>query len=193
MNGNLVCLLWPSEDKTEHSLFFGVVHRDEELLAKYEDRSEIDINFTDAAVYPLAINDIANRKNQNSAPTFMVESTGIYLESYYHILKTLQNTNDSTLPFEKYLASEGIDDEDQTRTSAWSWLWSGKSKKNFTAVDVPDYARAPGFHFNLSVLLHNRQQQLLLNVANKSEHKHVIEELKRNGSILDETQGIFLN
>ncbi|CAI2179568.1 15854_t:CDS:10 [Funneliformis geosporum] len=35
---------------------------------------------------------------------FMVESTGVYMESYYHILKTLQSTMNSTLPFERYLA-----------------------------------------------------------------------------------------
>jgi hypothetical protein len=34
----------------------------------------------------------------------MVESIGVYLESYYHVLKTLQTTNPSSLPFEKYLA-----------------------------------------------------------------------------------------
>ena len=179
----MVCLLWPSESTTEYLLFFGVVQRDEEILAKYEDRAEIDINFTDAAVYPLAMNDISNRKNrQNLAPSFMVESTGIYLESYYHILKTLQSTNNSMLPFEKYLTMAGIDDEDQDRTT-----------KNFTIVDVPDYARAPGFHFDLSVLLRNKQQQLLLNVANESEHRRVIEELKKHASILDATQGIILN
>ncbi|CAI2183176.1 1421_t:CDS:2, partial [Funneliformis geosporum] len=40
---------------------------------------------------------------------FMVESTGVYLESYYHILKTLQSSNPSSLPFEKYFAPN-IDD-----------------------------------------------------------------------------------
>src|SRR5436190_1041799 len=85
-----------------------------------------------------------NQKNkymeQNVAPRFMVESTGVYLESYYHVLKTLQSTNYSMLPFEKYLTMASVDDENQVGTA-----------ENAIVVDVPDYARAPGFHFNLNV------------------------------------------
>ena len=40
--------------------------KDEKVLAKYEDRVEIDINFSDAMVYPLALKDISNRKNRNA-------------------------------------------------------------------------------------------------------------------------------
>ncbi|CAI2180780.1 18278_t:CDS:2 [Funneliformis geosporum] len=34
----------------------------------------------------------------------MVETTGVYFEAYNYVLKTLQSTNPSALPFEKYLA-----------------------------------------------------------------------------------------
>ncbi|CAG8640251.1 1615_t:CDS:10 [Funneliformis mosseae] len=180
MNGNLVCLLWPTENTalvnnknnipnaTQYSLFFGViVQRDEKLLAKYDDRVEIEINFSDATVYPLALNDISSQKNQNMVKTsrFMVESTGVYLDSYYHILKTMQSTMNSTLPFERYLAP------------------TNEMVVN-SVVDLPDYARAPGFHFNLGVLLRDKQKELLLNVSNTNEHENIIKVLK-NESIID--------
>src|SRR5262249_33572033 len=140
MNGNLVCVLLPTEDKisSKYPLFFGVIiQRDEEQLAKYTDRVEIDISFMDAAVYPLALKDIADQKNRNAEQNltlrFMVECTGIFLDSCYHVLKTLQTANDSTLPFEKYLTLANNGDENQIGTTF--------------VVDIPDYARAPGFHF----------------------------------------------
>ena len=86
---------------------------------------------------------------QNIVSRFMVESTGVYLESYYHVLKTLESTNHSTLPFEKYLTMARVDYENQIGTI-----------ENASIVDVPDYARASGFHFNLSVLLHDKRKQL---------------------------------
>lgn len=190
MNGNLVCLLLPTEEtiSQKYSLFFGVVvQRDDEQLAKFEDRVEIDISFMDAAIYPLALKDISNQKNKNAVQNlslrFMVECTGIYLESCYHVLKTLQSTNDSMLPFEKYLTLASVDDENQIES-----VKDTSAKSAFT-VDIPDYARAPEFRFNLKVLLRDKQKELLLNVANANEHENVVKELV-NGSSLDDTQGI---
>jgi hypothetical protein len=189
MNGNLVCLLLPTEDTilSKYLLFFGViVQRDDEQLARYEDRVEIDISFTDAAIYPLALKDIANQKNRNAvrnlSSRFMVECTGIYLESCYYVLKTLQTTNDTMLPFEKYLTLASVDDENQIGPA------KNDSSKNASTVDIPDYTRAPDFRFNLKVLLRDKQQELLLNVANANEHENVVKELT-NGSVLDDTQG----
>ncbi|CAB5368199.1 unnamed protein product [Rhizophagus irregularis] len=188
MNGNLVCLLLPTEEtiSQKYSLFFGVVvQRDDEQLAKFEDRVEIDISFMDAAIYPLALKDISNQKNKNAVQNlslrFMVECTGIYLESCYHVLKTLQSTNDSMLPFEKYLTLASVDDENQIES-----VKDTSAKSAFT-VDIPDYARAPEFWFNLKVLLRDKQKELLLNVANANEHENVVKELV-NGSSLDDTQ-----
>ncbi|PKC17959.1 P-loop containing nucleoside triphosphate hydrolase protein [Rhizophagus irregularis] len=188
MNGNLVCLLLPTEEtiSQKYSLFFGVVvQRDDEQLAKFEDRVEIDISFMDAAIYPLALKDISNQKNKNAVQNlslrFMVECTGIYLESCYHVLKTLQSTNDSMLPFEKYLTLASVDDENQIES-----VKDTSAKSAFT-VDIPDYARAPEFRFNLKVLLRDKQKELLLNVANANEHENVVKELV-NGSSLDDTQ-----
>ncbi|CAG8573395.1 3095_t:CDS:10 [Funneliformis caledonium] len=53
-----------------------------------------------------------------------------------------------------------------------------------SVVDLPDYARAPGFHFNLGVLLRDKQKELLLNVSNTNEHENIIKVLK-NESIID--------
>ncbi|GES78947.1 P-loop containing nucleoside triphosphate hydrolase protein [Rhizophagus clarus] len=188
MNGNLVCLLLPKENtiSSKYSLFFGVVvQRDDEQLAKYDDKVEIDISFTDATIYPLALKDIANQKNRNAMHNlslrFMVECTGIYLESCYHVLKTLQATKDSMLPFEKYLTLASVDDENQNDSA------KNASTKNAPTVDIPDYARAPDFRFNLKVLLRDKQKELLLDVANTNEHENVAKELT-NESFLDDTQ-----
>ncbi|CAG8840875.1 12597_t:CDS:2, partial [Racocetra persica] len=99
---------------------------------------------------------------------FMVESTGVYFESYFHILKTLQETSPSSLPFERYLAPQEIE-----------------SSPSFAIVDPPTYARAPGFSFDLSVLLEDKQ--ITLNIADISSHKTVIQNLQ-SLSRLDESQ-----
>ncbi len=93
------------------SVYFGVVVlRNEEFLGKNADSAYINVSFNDSSIYPIALNEILKSHNKNNNMTteqsiekrFLVESTGVYLESYYHILKTLQTTDPSSLPFEKY-------------------------------------------------------------------------------------------
>ncbi|CAG8548421.1 10476_t:CDS:10, partial [Dentiscutata heterogama] len=176
MNGSLVCLLWPSKNESsdndpQFSLFFGTVSlRDENLLALKQHTAVIDISFIKTSIYMIALKEIM-KKNSNN-PTkgcFMVESTGVYFESYFHILKTLQQTSSSNLPFEKYLAPQVIENS------------------SYAFVDPPTYARAPGFEFDLSVILEDKTKQLILNVVDTSSHKAVIQNLKEL-SRLDESQ-----
>ncbi|CAG8508580.1 12330_t:CDS:10 [Dentiscutata erythropus] len=176
MNGSLVCLLWPSGNNSpnsglQFSLFFGTVSfRDENLLSQDQQIALIDISFIDSRTYQIALEEI-KRKNfsKQTAGCFMVESTGVYFESYYHILKALQTTLPSNIPFEKYLAPQ------ITETSS------------FAVVDPPIYTRAPEFVFDLSVLLKDKNKRLLLNVADTSSHEIVIQNLQKL-STLDDTQ-----
>ncbi|CAG8544268.1 4974_t:CDS:2, partial [Cetraspora pellucida] len=179
MNGSLVCLLWPSDKNSsdnanndpQFSLYFGTVSlRDENLLAQKKLTAVVDISFIDTSIYIIALKDIM-KKNSNKQTTgcFMVESTGVYFESYFHILRTLKETTPSSLPFERYLAPQEIE------------------SSSFAIVDPPTYARAPGFEFDLSELLEDKTKQLKLSVADISSHKTVVQNLQ-SLSRLDESQ-----
>ncbi|CAG8473184.1 15643_t:CDS:10 [Racocetra fulgida] len=125
----------------------------------------VDINFIDSLVYQIALKEIkkqnSGNSNEQTTGCFMVESIGT---SYFHILKALQTTLPSDLPFEKYLAPQIIE------------------SSSFAAVDPPTYARAPEFEFDLSVLLENKNKRLLLNVADTSSHETVIQKLQESSS-----------
>ncbi|CAI2180938.1 10853_t:CDS:10 [Funneliformis geosporum] len=177
LTGSLITLLLPNSQSDEnstsatssdmYSIYFGVVIlRDEKILAKYAKYADIDIHFIDPSIYPIA---------------FMVETTGVYFEAYNYVLKTLQSTNPSALPFEKYLAPSPDNLVDM----------KGKNKEgsNNIKVEPPLYTRAPGFEFDLSVLCTNDDQisNLKLNVADSSSHDEVTKNLTRH-SKLDETQ-----
>ncbi|CAG8719623.1 4995_t:CDS:10, partial [Gigaspora margarita] len=179
MNGSLVCLLWPSENRSpnndlQFSLFFGTVSsRDEKLLSRDQHIALIDISFIDSLIYQLALNEIKKKNsggsNEPTTRCFMVESTGVYFESYFHILKALQTKLPSSLPFEKYLAPQITENS------------------FFAAVDPPIYARAPQFVFDLSILLNDKNKRLFLNVADRFSHENVIRNLQKS-SKLDNTQ-----
>ncbi|CAB4399021.1 unnamed protein product [Rhizophagus irregularis] len=183
--GSLVTLLLPNQDIIQaqsnnfvngnisnsdlYSLYFGVVvTRKEEDLAGY-DRATIGINFIDSSIYPIALDEILNYDKiteKSLEKRFMLESTGVYLETYIHTLKALQSTNPFSLPFKKYLTP---------------------NNKSEIKVNNPFYTRAPGLQFDLSVLCKNKEQSLKLNVADESTHDEVVKSVT-NYSKLDETQ-----
>ncbi|RHZ77870.1 hypothetical protein Glove_169g29 [Diversispora epigaea] len=185
-NGNLVCLLWPNEDinnyvgssnsnSSKYSIYFGtIVHRDEYTLAKNEEFAEIGINFIDTSLHSIAMKDILlkHRKNRNIGYRFLVESTDLLFESFKNILKTLQETHPSDLPFKDYFAPqfENVSNEPAT-------------------VNPPLYTKAPNFRFDLTTLLDpkSRDQNVYLNVSDPQSHNDVIKTLL-NGSSLDESQ-----
>ncbi|CAG8591908.1 3194_t:CDS:10 [Funneliformis mosseae] len=195
LTGSLITLLLPNSESNEistsdtgsdsYSIYFGVVLlRDEKILAKHAKFADIDIHFIDPSIYPIALNEISNINNglnKTLRQRFMVETTGVYFEAYNYILKTLQSTNPSSLPFEKYLAPNSDNLADR----------KGKNKEgsNDVKVEPPLYSRAPGFEFDLSVLCANYDQtpNMKLNVADSSSHDEVAKNLSRH-SKLDETQ-----
>ncbi|CAB4484431.1 unnamed protein product [Rhizophagus irregularis] len=219
LTGSLITLILPnpnpkkvdSDDSTNnnintsisnfdfYSLYFGVViSRDEVALSRDENSASIDIHFIDPSIYPIALSEIINynkTRKESLEKRFMVESTGVYLEAYYHILKTLQTTNPSSLPFEKYLAPN-FDDMNNDENK------KGKMKEgeNYTLdikVENPIYTRAPGFRFDLSILCKN-QHNIQLNVADECTHDEVAKNIVKYSNIgklpngtpygLDETQ-----
>jgi hypothetical protein len=201
LTGSLVTLLLPqrqvnsaNSDNTfksnsdMYSFYFGVViSRNEAALAGY-DHAEIDINFIDPSIYPIALNEISNIDyitKKSLENRFLVESTSVYLEAYYHVLKSLQTIRPSSLPFEKYLAPD---------------LNKSESGGIDIKVESPLYTRAPGFQFDLSVLCKNKVQGLKLNVADTTTHNRVAKVITKHSNIskpgeipygLDETQGNY--
>ncbi|CAG8513757.1 2001_t:CDS:2 [Scutellospora calospora] len=96
----------------------------------------VDISFINTSIYIIAMKEIMKKKSNNrTTGCFMVESTGValieYFESYLHILKTIP----ANFPSEKYLAPQVIEN---------------------SSSDPPTYTRAPGFKFDLSVLLEDK-------------------------------------
>ncbi|PKC03010.1 hypothetical protein RhiirA5_452565 [Rhizophagus irregularis] len=194
--GSLVTLILPNQklkptsiNKFDfYSLYFGViVTRDLNALSKDEHSAEIVINFIDPSIYPIALSEISNFRKGSLEKRFMVESTGVYLEAYYHILKTLQTTDSSSLPFEKYL-TPNFDDMNNVE---------GSSSTLDIKVESPMYTRAPGFQFDLSILCKNKHH-LKLNVADKSSYNEVVKDIVKYSDIgklpngnpygMDETQ-----
>ncbi|CAB4384074.1 unnamed protein product [Rhizophagus irregularis] len=201
LTGSLVTIILPNPNPKRvnsnttisnsdlYSLYFGVVvSRDEKALSKDENFSEIDVNFIDSSIYPIALSEISSFKRISTEKRFMVESTGVYLEAYYHILKTLQTADPSSLPFEKYLAPN-LEDKGNMRRSI------------DVKVENPMYTRAPGFQFDLSILCKNKHK-LRLNVADECSYERSIRKIVKYSNIgklpngtpygLDETQATAL-
>ncbi|RGB37023.1 P-loop containing nucleoside triphosphate hydrolase protein [Rhizophagus diaphanus] len=181
-----------------YSLYFGVVvSRDEKALSRKENSAEIDIDFIDPSIYPIALSEFSEYSKTEKRPLekrFMVESTGVYLEAYYHVLKTLQTT-ELSLRFEKYLAPnfDDMNDEEDKKGKMMEEVNSTLDIK----VENPPYTSAPGFQFDLSILCKNKCK-LKLEVADESTHDRVIKNIVKYSNIgklpngtpygLDETQ-----
>ncbi|GBB88387.1 hypothetical protein RclHR1_14960002 [Rhizophagus clarus] len=208
--GSLVTLILPNPNPKKvnpnttisnsdlYSLYFGVVvTRDLRTLSKDEYSAEIVINFIDPSIYPIALSEISSFKKRSLENRFMVESTGVYLEAYYHILKTLQTTNPSSLPFEKYLAPSFDDMNSDDDNDNKEKLEEGEISTLNVKVESPMYTRAPGFQFDLSTLC-KYKYQLKLDVANESSYDEVEKDIIKYSNIgklpdgtpygLDETQ-----
>jgi hypothetical protein len=183
--GNLVALLLPnpnfkqaqsnSKDFDLYSIYFGVIMSRDDVTAD-ENVIRIHINFYDLSIYPIALDKISklrdstnenNSYNLFSEKCYMVEQTSVYFEAYYHVLKTLQNTNSTSLRFKQFLAPVSYMD---------------------IKIKPPKYTIAPGFQFDLSVLCKDKQQNLKLDVRNSHSYDEVAEMVNKYGK-LDKSQG----
>ncbi|CAB4391624.1 unnamed protein product [Rhizophagus irregularis] len=158
INGNI-----PMSDSELYSIYFGVIISRGEIT---DEHIRIHINFDDSSIYPIALNKVSKFRNSimendlnNSTKEkiYIVESTNIYFEAYYHVLKTLQTTKPYLLPLKRYLAPE---------------LNHNLANACIDAkVKPPKYTEAPGFQFDLSVLCNDKR--LTLNVANTHTYDDV--------------------
>ncbi|KAG0088484.1 hypothetical protein BGZ92_006112 [Podila epicladia] len=140
-----------------------ITRRETESLAKNDKVAQISVTLADPLQYLLLLS--------SGKRWFIVESPGTDFGSYRPILKALQHTIPASLPFGKYLAPTA---EEQAKI---------KNIKSF--VDPPIYARAPTFHFNLSVLLNGRKWRL--DVSNTISIEKTISTLQKD-STLDDSQ-----
>lgn len=187
MQGALVCIASraPSNSAGHHAnsrsgaqnfrMILGVItQRDVDVLAKDPKVAQIHISLSDPLSYLLMLDSI----HQNSAAEqwFLVESTGSFFESYRPILKALQICVPATMPFGKYIAPTSEE------------LLQFVSQKG--TIDPPLYTRAPGFRFDLSILLKDKRP-CYLEVDNSQSVDKAIEML-RAYSTLDNTQASAL-
>ncbi|CAG8650222.1 4167_t:CDS:2, partial [Paraglomus brasilianum] len=179
LNGSLICVLWApnlDEDKSVknstngYTLYFGVItDRQENSLAANENEATIGVHFMDTSIYPIVLEDINRTPDVRSKTPdrFMVESTGVYFESYVHILKALQDLNPGALPFSRHLAP--VTEEDLSAD-----------------IEPPLYARAPGFRFDLSILL-GKNENFMLDPTDELSQDRAIKKLTE-ANVLDRSQ-----
>ncbi|KAF9358252.1 hypothetical protein BGX34_008995 [Mortierella sp. NVP85] len=155
IQGGLVCIASRSTTTQRNAgdantnppfrLILGVVtKRDPQIMAKDENFATVHIALADLKHYLTMLNSQTQRADEEQ--WFLVESTGGLFESYRPILAALQNCVPASLPFGKYIAP--------TKEESDAMLI------NQSAVDPPVYARAPGFRFDLSVIMNGQQLRL---------------------------------
>ncbi|CAO3565268.1 unnamed protein product [Mortierella alpina] len=149
MQGSLICIASRANqlatDETgipNLQMILGVVTvRDTEAMGQDESFACIEVSLADPKEY---VRTLGGAKSDDGASSqwFLVEATGSFFESYRPILQALQNCVPATLPFGKYLAptKEEMEAVDTARM----------------CIDPPMYTRAPGFVFDLSILLRAR-------------------------------------
>ncbi|KAG0025767.1 hypothetical protein BGZ81_006855 [Podila clonocystis] len=182
MHGGLVCLVSRAQGLLDSDLdaftpnfqliLAVIARRDTESLAKDDEVARISITLADPLQYLLLLNSVSETSSRH---WFLVESPGAYFGSYRPILKALQLSIPASLPFGKYLAPTT---EEQAEI---------QNIRNF--VDPPIYARAPTFHYDLSVLL--KGQKCQLDVSSSISVERAVRTLQAH-STLDDTQATAL-
>ena len=141
-------------------------------MSEKADEAIISVHFIESSIYPIVLEDMAlarrlSETGPKSPDRFMVESTGVYFESYVHILKALQDSSPGALPFARHLAP-------------------ATEEELSTELEPPLYARAPGFKFDLSALL-DKKAPLTLEPVNEHSQNLAVQTLVQSGK-LDESQ-----
>ncbi|KAF9373618.1 hypothetical protein CPC16_001761 [Podila verticillata] len=182
IKNSLVCFIYPAEGHDsvgvqdpingELRLSLGVIHtKDVDEMVKDAKKAVVHVTMIDNADYCHLVR--AFKKGAiSSQDIFMVESLGGYFESYRHILQALQMLEPVAMPFGKYLAPTV---EQSTRGSV-------------ALITPPRYAMAPGFEFDLSVLMRTGIRcNLTLNVKDSYSQQRAVATL-RAYSVTDDTQ-----
>jgi hypothetical protein len=185
MQGALICIASRStlnQNDAGHAtpafqMALGVVtRRDVPTMAKDEKVASIHVQLTDLKLYLDMLSSQTQMGDQEQ--WYLVESTGAFYESYRPILAALQKCEPASLPFGKYIAP--------TKEESAAMI-------HRVVVDPPIYARAPGFRFDLSVVMGG--QPLRLDANNRQSATDAIAALQRRSYLtdtkskpLDETQ-----
>ncbi|KAK5808427.1 hypothetical protein F5H01DRAFT_352070 [Linnemannia elongata] len=165
----------PRSDAQTFRMILGVItQRDVDCLAKDPKMAQIHISLSDPLSYLLMLD--STRQNSAAEQWFLVESTGSFFESYRPILKALQTCVPATMPFGKYIAPTS---EEMLQLTAQKGT-----------IDPPLYTRAPGFRFDLSILLKDKQPCYL--EVNNSQSVDKAIEMLRVHSTFDNTQASTL-
>ncbi|KAF8978876.1 hypothetical protein BGZ46_006063 [Entomortierella lignicola] len=178
--GSLVSIVCHSSDNESENvssangfqmLLGAITRRDVKDLSKDQTTACIYISLTDPEQYIKMLNSATQLGHPQY---FLVESMGGFFESYKPILKALQNSFNlaAAMPFGKYLAPTS-EELEATR--------NGRK----VIVDPPVYARAPGFKYDLSVLIGGIDCDL--DITDPLSIAHA-ERMIQNHSIIDETQ-----
>jgi len=179
MQGSLVCIASRTNqlatDETGSpnlQMILGVVTvRDAEVMGQDESFACIEVSLADPKEYVRTLGG-ANSDDGASSQWFLVEATGSFFESYRPILQALQNCVPATLPFGKYLAPTK-EEMEVVHTARM-------------CIDPPMYTRAPGFVFDLSILLRARMPCQL--DVQSSESVELAVTMLQSYSDLDDTQ-----
>ncbi|KAF9281867.1 hypothetical protein BGZ68_006340 [Mortierella alpina] len=179
MQGSLICIAsrtnQPTLDDTgtpNFQMILGVVTvRDTEAMGKDESSACIEVSLANPKEYVRTLS-TTNSGGGASSQWFLVEATGSFFESYRPILRALQNCVPATLPFGKYLAPT-TEEMEATHTAQ-------------IAIDPPMYSTAPGFVYDLSILLRARMP-CRLDVKSSESAALAVAMLQRH-STLDDTQ-----
>ncbi|KAK9765034.1 hypothetical protein K7432_006969 [Basidiobolus ranarum] len=175
MQGGLVCLLSRPNDssstKKPFHIILGVISERNILkLAKDAHKATITISLTNTSMYLMLLND--SHHDTKKSQQYLLESPGVFFESYRPILQALQKCTPATLPFGKYIAPKKEDE-----------LTRGPNDQDL--IGTPSYTRAPGFKFDLSVLLKGKRCNL--HTADHMSRANATNILQ-NQSTLDDTQ-----
>ncbi|KAG0247787.1 hypothetical protein BG011_000921, partial [Mortierella polycephala] len=157
-----------------HMVLGTISSRYTEALAATDTEAHIHISLADPSLY-LLMRNTATNMNGSQRQWFLVECAGGFFESYRPILRALQNCVPATLPFGKYLAPS-VEELAEIR-------------KVGSTIDPPLYSRAPGFTFDLSILLNGHEFRL--DITNKDSATQAVDVLQRH-STLDDTQASSL-
>ncbi|KAF9159201.1 hypothetical protein DFQ26_006819 [Actinomortierella ambigua] len=181
MKGSLVSFIFPADDddgdaspfpfkEKKYQMCLGIISaRDDREMAKNDERAVINVSLTSATDFYRFVK-AAKLSSTPGQECLMVQSMNSFFEAYRPVLQSLQTSEPGEMPFGKYLAP--TDDQ--------------KTDDAVTVVDPPMYARAPGFEFDLSVLL-NPPATFHLDVLDPESCQQAVTAL-RTHSNLDDTQ-----
>lgn len=174
MPNSLVCFFYPACDVRNNKEFcvsLGVIHKYESRLfglARDKTKATLCVTMINSVEYCRIILAVKN-KNISPRDIFMVESTGDHFESYRPILQALQMIDPGSMPLGKYIAPK-------------------PHEGHVPRVNPPQYALAPGFEFNLSVLFKSTSNiRCRLNVKDSASRKQA-ESIIRSYTTMDDTQ-----